>query len=258
MTDAPMMRLREERDGAVLVLTLDYPSRRNAIAMPLRTAMLEALERAIDDRGLRAVVLTGAGGNFCSGGDISGMDVPDALSGRERMRRSHALVRLMVGGALPIVAAVEGWCVGGGLSLACACDTIVAAEDARLGAGFGKIGLMPDLGLPWTLPHRIGQARARQMFLYHGQVTAAEAERMGLVDALVPKGHALQAALEKARFLAAQAPAPMALTKQLLAEGLDRALEDERTFQSMLFLTEDSKEGRGAFLAKRTPQFKGA
>lgn len=256
MTDA--MRLIEERDGAVLVLTLDYPARRNAIAMPLRIAMLEALERAIDDRTIRAVVLTGAGGHFCSGGDISGMDVPDAMAGRERMRRSHALVRLMVGGKLPIVAAVEGWCVGGGLSLACACDTIVAAEDARLGAGFGKIGLMPDLGLPWTLPHRIGQARARQMFLYHTQVTAPEAERMGLVDTVVPKGHALATALEKARFLAAQAPAPIALTRQLLAEGLDRALEDERNFQSMLFLTEDSREGRAAFLAKRTPLFKGA
>ncbi len=256
MTDA--MRLVEERDGAVLVLTLDYPARRNALAMPLRMAMLAALETALADRTIRAVVLTGAGGHFCSGGDISGMDVADALAARERMRRSHALVRLMVGGALPIVAAVEGWCVGGGLSLACACDTIVAAEDARFGAGFGKIGLMPDLGLPFTLPLRIGQGRARQMFLYHTQVTAAEAERMGLVDAVVPKGHALATAMEKARVLAAQAPAPMALTKQILAEGLDRALEDERHFQSTLFLTADSQEGRAAFLEKRAASFKGA
>ncbi len=122
MSGGDTMQLREERDGAVLVLTLDYPARRNALAMPLRTAMLEALERAIGDRRVRAVVLTGGGGHFCSGGDISGMDVPDALAGRERMRRSHQLVRLMVMGQLPIVAAVEGFCVGAGLSLACACD----------------------------------------------------------------------------------------------------------------------------------------
>jgi 2-(1,2-epoxy-1,2-dihydrophenyl)acetyl-CoA isomerase len=254
-TDA--MRLIEERDGAVLVLTLDYPARRNALAMPLRTAMLSALEAAVADRSIRAVVLTGAGGHFCSGGDISGMEVKDALAGRERMRRSHALVRLMVTGQLPIVAAVEGFCVGAGLSLACACDTIVAAEDARLGAGFGRIGLMADLGLPHTLPARIGQGRARQILLYHHQLTAPEAERIGLIDHVVPRGHALATALEKARFLAGQAPAPMALTKQILGEGLDRALEDERTFQSTLFLTEDFNEGRAAFLEKRAPRFKG-
>jgi enoyl-CoA hydratase/carnithine racemase len=225
--------------------------------MPLRTAMLDALERATGDRSVRAVVLTGSGGHFCSGGDISGMDVKDALAGRERMRRSHALVRLMVTGQLPIVAAVEGFCVGAGLSLACACDTVVAAEDARFGAGFGRIGLMADLGLPHTLPARIGQGRARQILLYHNQLTAPEAERIGLIDHVVPKGHALATALERARFLAEQAPAPMALTKQILGEGLDRALEDERTFQSALFLTEDFNEGRAAFLEKRAPRFKG-
>lgn len=250
-------RIIEERQGAVLVLTMDYPARRNALAMPLRTALLDALERAIGEREVRAVVLTGAGGHFCSGGDISGMDVKDTLAGRERMRRSHALVRLMVTGALPIVAAVEGYCVGAGLSLACACDTIVAAEDARLGAGFGRIGLMADLGLPHTLPARIGQGRARQVLLYHNQITAPEAERIGLVDQLVPKGQALEAAMQKARFLAEQAPAPMALTKQILGEGLDRALEDERGFQAALFLTEDFAEGRAAFLGKRAPKFKG-
>ena len=164
----------------------------------------------------------------------------------------------MVMGSVPIVAAIEGYCVGAGLSLACACDTIVAAEDARLGAGFGRIGLMADLGLPHTLPLRVGQGRARQIMLYHNQMSAGEAERIGIVDQVVPKGHALATAIEKAKFPAEQAPAPMALTKQMLGEGLDRALEQERHFQSTLFLTEDFKEGRTAFLGKRTPQFKGA
>jgi enoyl-CoA hydratase/carnithine racemase len=185
------------------------------------------------------------------------MDVKTPLDGRERMRLSHGLIRLMVMGSVPIVAAVEGFCVGAGLSLACACDTIIAAEDARLGAGFGRIGLMADLGLPHTLPLRVGQGRARQILLYHEQMTAAAAERIGLVDHVVPKGHALDRAMEKARFLAEQAPTPMALTKQLLGEGLDRALEQERHFQSTLFLTEDFAEGRAAFLGKRQPEFKG-
>ena len=256
-SDAPIMRVLEERRGAVLVLTLDQPARRNALSMPLRTALTAALERVQGDRGARAVVVTGAGAHFCSGGDISGMDVKSPLEGRERMRLSHQLIRLLVMGSVPVVAAIEGYCVGAGLSLACACDTIVAAEDARLGAGFGRIGLMADLGLPHTLPHRVGQGRARQIFLYHEQMTAAAAERIGLVDVVVPKGHALDKAVEKARFLAEQAPGPMALTKQMLGEGLDRALEQERHFQATLFLTEDFAEGRAAFLGKRQPEFKG-
>jgi enoyl-CoA hydratase/carnithine racemase len=255
MSDA---RLLTDQQGPVLLLTLDYPARRNAFAMPIRLGLIEALERAQRDKSIRAVVITGAGGHFCSGGDISGMDVGNPMEGRERMRISHQLVRLLVLGSLPVVAAVEGYCVGAGLSLACASDTIVAAEDAELGAGFGRIGLMADLGLPHTLPLRIGQAKARQMLLYHNRVKAPEAERLGLVDQVVPKGGALAAALEKARFLAEQAPAPMALTKQMLGEGLDRALEQERHFQATLFLTEDFREGRAAFLGKRQPVFKGS
>jgi len=258
MSDVSTMRLIEERDGAVLILTIDQPARRNALAMPIRTAMISALEQAQANRDVRAVVITGSGGHFCSGGDISGMDVKSPLDGRERMRLSHQLVRLMVMGSVPVVAAIEGFCVGAGLSLACASDTIVAAEDARLGAGFGRIGLMADLGLPHTLPLRVGQGKARQILLYHNQMTATEAERIGLVDHVVPKGHALATALEKAQFLAEQAPAPMALTKQMLGEGLDRALEQERHFQATLFLTEDFVEGRNAFLGKRAPSFKGA
>lgn len=250
-------RIQEARDGAVLVLTMDYPARRNALAMPLRLALEDALERAHGDSGVRAVVLTGAGGVFCSGGDISGMDIKSAMDGRDRMRRTHRFLRLMAKGGLPIVAAVEGWCVGAGMSLACACDTIVAAEDARFMAGFHKIGLMSDLGLPFFLPRRVGVGRARRILFYHEQIGAPEAERIGLVDFLAPKDGALAAALEKAHFLAREAPGPIRLTKQMLAEGLDEALEQEKTYQGLLFTTADFAEGRDAFLNKRTPEFKG-
>jgi enoyl-CoA hydratase/carnithine racemase len=255
MSDAPVMRVAEAREGGVLTLTLDYPARRNALAVPLREELHRILDAAQGDAEVRAIVLTGADGTFCSGGDISGMDVTESLGGRERMRRSHRIMRLMVAGRIPIVAAVEGWCVGAGLSVACACDTIVAAEDARFMAGFGKVGLMADLGLPFTLPARIGPGRARQLLLYGTQLDAAAAERIGLVDQVVPKGQALAVATEKARFLAAQAGLPIALTKQILAEGLERALEDERNFQTACFLSDDHAEGKAAFLAKREPRF---
>lgn len=252
------MRVVEARDGGVLTLTLDYPARRNALAQPLREALHDALDAAQGDDAVGAVVVTGAGGTFCAGGDLTGMDIADAAAGRERMRRTHRLVRLMVAGRLPVVAAVEGWCVGAGLSLACACDTIVAAEDARFMAGFGKVGLMPDLGLPFTLPARIGSARARQLFLYNTQLAAPEAEHFGLVDRIAPKGQALAAAMELGKTLAAQAGLPIALTKRMLAEGLDRALEDERHFQTLCFLSEDHAEGKAAFLGKREPRFGGS
>jgi 2-(1,2-epoxy-1,2-dihydrophenyl)acetyl-CoA isomerase len=249
------MVLHEAREGGVLTLTLDYPARRNALAVPLRDRMAAVLEATEADSAIRAIVVTGASGNFCSGGDISGMDVTDALEGRERLRRAHRAIRLLAAGSKPVVAAVEGWCVGAGLSLALACDLIVTAEDARFMAGFGKVGLMADLGLPFTLPARVGAGRARRILMLHEQVTAAEAERIGLVDEVVHRGQALHFAMERARFLATQAPAPMALTKAMLAAGLDAALEAERHFQTTLFLSADHKEGRAAFLEKREPRF---
>lgn len=226
--------------------------------MPMRQALIDAFESMESDRAIRAVVITGAGGTFCAGGDISGMDATDLLAGRERFRTTHKLVRLLIKSRLPIIAAIEGHAVGAGLSVALCCDTIIAATDAKLAAGFGRVGLVADLGLLHTLPARIGQGRARQVFLYGETMTGEAAERIGLVDHLVPKGEALSAALERARLFAAAAPIPIALTKQYLAAGLDAALDWEREVQSSLFLTADHAEGRAAFLGKRAPIFSGS
>lgn len=249
--------LTQGREGATAVLTLDYPARRNALAMPMRQALIDAFETMESDHTIRAVVLTGAGGTFCAGGDISGMDASDLLAGRERFRTTHKLVRLLIKSRLPIIAAIEGHAVGAGLSLALCCDTVVAAADAKLAAGFGRVGLVADLGLLHTLPARIGQGRARQIFLYGETMTGEAAERIGLVDHVVPNGAALATALDRARFFATAAPIPIALTKQFLADGLDAALDWEREVQSSLFLTADHAEGRAAFLAKRAPIFAG-
>ncbi|MFT8246006.1 enoyl-CoA hydratase/isomerase family protein [Roseomonas sp. BN140053] len=253
MSDAA--RLEQARHGAVLVLTLDDAARRNALSLPLREMLADALEAAEGDRSVRAIVVTGASGNFCSGGDLVGMQVPDALAGRERLRRVHRLIRLLVAGSKPVVAAVEGWCVGAGLSLACACDLVVTAENARFLAAFNRVGLMADLGLGWTLPARVGLGRAKRILFLGQQITPAQAESWGLADEVVPSGSALATALERAQFLAAQAPAPMAMTKTMLAAGLDAALEAERHYQTLLFLSADHAEGRSAFLEKREPRF---
>jgi enoyl-CoA hydratase/carnithine racemase len=257
MSDPAAPPLLEARDGPTLLLTLNYTARRNALSMPLRAALIDAFDRAERDPDLRAIILTGAGGHFCAGGDISGMNVDTLADGRERFRLTHRLVKLMVHSAKPIIAAVEGYAVGAGLSLALCCDTIVAAENARFGAGFGRIGLIADLGLNHTLPQRIGMGRARQLLLYGEQIDATAAERIGLVDHVVASGTAVAFARDRAQALAATAPLPVALTKRLLAEGLDAALDQERDLQTTLFLTEDHREGRAAFLAKRKPVFRG-
>ena len=250
--------LEETRDGATAVLTLDYPERRNALAIPMRERLAAAFDRIEADTTVRAVVVTGQGGTFCAGGDVSGMNAATLAAGRERFRLTHRLVRLMAHCGKPVIAAVEGWCVGAGLSLACLCDTIVAAEDARFMAGFGKLGLVADVGLLHTLPLRIGQGRTRQMLLYGEAVGARDAERIGLVDRIATPGAALDVALSLARTVDNLAPLPIALTKEFLVQHLDASLAWERETQSALFQTADHAEGKAAFLAKRAPRFSGA
>jgi len=256
MTEPTM--LREERDGSTAILTLDNPARRNALSAPMRRSLGAALERIQADPAVSVIVLTGANGAFCSGGDLAGMDVGSLAAGRERFRESYAMVRLLAKGAKPAIAAVEGWCAGAGVGLALCCDSVVAAQGARFMLPFVKVGLIPDFGLFHTLPLRVGAGRARQMMLYGEAVDAIRAEQIGLADQLVPTGTALAAALERAGQLAALAPQSLAFIRHRLAEGLDAALDWERETQSALYLTGDHVEGRTAFLEKRPPCFKGS
>ncbi len=255
MTEPAM--LREDRDGATIVLTLDNPARRNALSLPLQTALLAALERIEADPAIRAVVLTGAGGVFSSGGDIAGMEVPDLAAGRRRLGVIHRVVRQLAACSRPVIAAVEGWCAGGAIGMALCCDTIIAAADARFFVSFGRVGLAADLGMMHTLPLRVGHGRARQMLLYGETLDAAAEAQAGLADHVVPTGAALAAALDRARIFAQTAPLPIAAMKQYLGRGLEDALAWERDVQSALFLSADHAEGRAAFLAKRPPVFEG-
>nr|WP_279536117.1 enoyl-CoA hydratase-related protein [Pseudomonas aeruginosa] len=196
-------------------------------------------------------------GLFCAGGDLGDMRVTELAAGRARMQDNARLVRQMVRMGKPLIAAVEGWAVGAGLSVALACDSIVCGAGARFAAGFGKVGLLADLGQLHTLPARIGWGRARQILMFGQVVEAEEALRIGLADRLCAAGGALAMALELAGRVEQQAPLPLAMTKALLAEGLDLLLEREGELQSQLFLSADHAEGKAAFLAKRPPVFRG-
>lgn len=249
--------IRETREGSTAIVTLHQPARKNALAMRMREELIDAFERIEADRDIRAVVVTGADGTFCSGGDISGMDANDFAAGRARFRITHRLVRLMVESAKPYVAAVEGWAAGAGMGIAICCDTVVAGESARFVSPFNKLGLIPDFGLLHTLPRRVGEGAARQIFLRGAPFDAAHALRIGLADEMVPAGTALERALAIAAEYAVAAPTPIAMVKSYLAKGLAEALDWERNTQSTLFLTADHEEGRAAFLAKRPPAFTG-
>lgn len=249
--------LQDVRDGATLVLTFNDAARRNPLSAQMKEALLAALAAVESRPEIRAIVLTGAGGHFSAGGDLSGMNVNSLAEGRARMAQNRDLVRALTSTTRPVIAAIEGWCAGGSIGVALCCDTLVAAAGARFVASFPNVGLIPDLGLIHTLRQRVGDGLARQMLLYAEPIDADRALARGLVDYVVPDGTALEAALERARVLADRAPLSLAFTRQRLFAGMEEALAWERDAQAALFLSADHKEGKAAFFDKRRPVFRG-
>lgn len=248
------------RDGAVAVLTLNFPARRNAYCLQMRTQLRERLEAAMADAQVRALVLTGAAGHFCAGGDIREMEQRTLLENRERWNLVSALIRLIALGPKPVVAAVEGSATGAGLSLAALADYTVTARDARFGAAFVKVGLMPDMGALWSLQHRVGRAKAREILGLARSFDGTEAARIGLANEAVEPGAALARALAVAHEYAALPPVAGALLKSALAQGsdsLDEAIRSEVEFQAVAMGSSDHAEAVRAFLDKRAPRFEG-
>ena len=248
-------------ESGVATLTLNAVARRNALSIPLRDELAAAMDGAMRDPTCRAIVLTGAGEHFCSGGDISGMDSANAINARSRFDGAHRVITMMVEGEKPVIAAVEGYAVGAGLSLAIAADIVIAAKTAKFSCSFNRIGLVPDLGLAYTLPMRVGMGRARHIMLTGDMIDAETAERWGLVETLAEPGQALADATALARRLAATtAPLSNLYTKRLLSRmpgTLAAILKAEADSQGTLYTSRDHAEGREAFLAKRKPSFEG-
>lgn len=258
--DRPQDMVPLAREGAVAVLTLNFPARRNAYCLQMRTQLRERLEQLHADAAVRAIVLTGAAGHFCSGGDVTEMQERTLLENRERWNLVTALIRLMALGPKPIVAAVEGCAMGAGLSLAALADYVVAARDARFGAAFVKVGLMPDMGALWSLRQRVGPAKAREILALARTFDGAEAGRIGLANEVVDAGAALARAVAVANEYAALPPVATALLKSALAQGsdtLDEAIRTEVEFQAVAMGSRDHAEAVRAFAEKRAPKFEG-
>jgi 2-(1,2-epoxy-1,2-dihydrophenyl)acetyl-CoA isomerase len=259
MTDG----LRVEIDGPVATLTMDRPDALNALTVPVKVALREALKSLAGDRAVRVVILTGAGRAFCAGQDLAEREQPDAVPLEVEVReRYNPIIRALRSMGQPVIAAVNGVAAGAGASLAFACDIRIAAEEARFVLAFGRIGLVPDSGATWFLPRLVGSAKAAELALVGDQVDAGEALRIGLVSKVVPGGQLMAEARALAARLAEGAPLALSLTKGALQRSmtidLDEALEGEAKLQGIAGASADHAEGLAAFGEKRPPRFTGS
>ena len=250
-------------EAGVATLTMNRPEVLNSLNDELLAGLRDGLARAKADASVRAVLLTGAGRGFCAGADLAAgskregpYDVAQGL--RERY---HPIVLAMRQCPKPIVGAVNGVAAGAGMSLALACDIVLAGESASFLQAFTRIGLVPDCGSTWFLPRLVGDVRARALVMLADKIAAADALRHGLVWQVFADDRLMAEAMATAMRLAAMPTRAYDLVKQALAvssgNGLGEQLEVEARLQAEAMATEDHKEGVAAFLAKRPAQFKG-
>jgi len=246
--------------GAVRVLTLNRPSLRNAIDLELRAVLADALEVAGGDVAVRSIVIVGAGGAFCSGGDIRTMSRAPSHATVGRAQAAQRVIRAIWTTPKPVIAAVEGPAFGAGAALALACDRIVASSDATFALTFTRVGLAGDMGVFASLPARVGHARARQMLMLPEPMSGADAGAAGLVDRVVEPGGALASALSDAQRVADGPPLALGVIKAMTS-GENRhplaVLELEVRNQVGLWDTDDFAEGVAAFHDNRPARFTG-
>ena len=255
------MSVRLEKDGSIAVLTLDRPERLNAMNDPMWEALFEHLGKIATDDEIRAVILTGAGRAFCSGGDVTAMQKSDLVSGRARSRLRHRAVLALYNLEKPVIAAVRGPVYGIGNALALACDLVVASDTARFSMAFKKVGVVPDGGVLFFLTQYLGIGRAKDLVYTARVVPADEAMRLGLVVRVVTD-HELEAqARALAQELADSATYALALAKKMFhhmyVPTLEQLMEMETLASGLARLTHDHKEGVDAFKEKRPPKFLG-
>jgi enoyl-CoA hydratase/carnithine racemase len=247
-----------ERKDGIVTLTLNDPERMNAFSAEMRTQLTEHFTRLNDDDECRAIVLAAAGPNFTAGGDLKGFNETTVRQCRTRLKRGGALlVREMIAGAKPIVAAVEGYAFGAGLALAAASDYVVAGQGAKFCCAFTRVAFIPDLALMYSLPNRVGYAKAKQLIALADTFDVQRALQLGVVDEVVQTGEALTSALKVAERFAAGPPLAFEMVKSVFARGLEAMIQAEIDLQPMAWLSEDHKEGKRAFFEKRKPRFVG-
>ncbi|HUA01055.1 MAG TPA: enoyl-CoA hydratase [Candidatus Aquilonibacter sp.] len=255
----------EERSGAVLTLRLNRPEKLNALNPDLARELVHSLLRAGEDKSVRAVVLTGTGRGFCSGGDI------DYIRAARQKHSVHDFQALLAAGkelclaiaSMPklVIAAVNGPAAGGGMSLALACDLRIASDQAMFKQAFAQLGLYPDLGATFFLPRLVGLSRASEFFYTSERLSATEACRIGIVYRVYPHDQFEQETSNFAQQMAAGPPlAYRDVKRTMISEAhaeLAQTIDEENRLQVHCFLSEDCAEGLAAFAEKREPKFRG-
>jgi len=246
-------------EDRVSVVTLNRPQVLNALNRATMDELVDALEGYDRDDAVRCVILTGAGRAFAAGADINEFRgaTPVTMLNQYRFQQWERIRKI----GKPIIAAVNGFCLGGGCELAMLCDIILAAEAARFGQPEINLGLMPGAGGTQRLPRAVGKHRAMELILTGRQITAQVAYEWGLVNRVVPGEMLMDEARALAREIAEKAPVAVRLAKEAILKSLDSPLETgldhERRLFYLLFSTQDKDEGIDAFLNKRKPNFQG-
>jgi 2-(1,2-epoxy-1,2-dihydrophenyl)acetyl-CoA isomerase len=254
--------IRLEKRGAVAVMTFDRPEQLNAMTPDMRREMERIVIDVRDDAGVRALLITGNGRAFCSGGDISTFAKSDAATMRDRLRQQHRVTLGLYGLEKPVVAAVNGPAYGVGFNIALLADVILASENAKFCQAYSKVGMIPDGGGLYLLARIVGVQRAKEMILLADVIDAVQAQALGIVRAVYAPDELMSAATALAERLAAGPTRAYGLDKALLARGLAMTMEEflelEASAEAVVMQTQDHALAVEAFRNKTTPQFKGS
>jgi len=251
-----------ERDGAIAVVTINRPKVLNALS----TQTIDELRRVMlslrHDEAVRAVILTGAGEkSFVAGADINELAAQSPASGRELSLRGQHVFDLIENLGKPVIAAINGYALGGGCELALACTIRIAVDTARIGQPEINLGIIPGYGGSQRLPRLVGRGPALEMLLTGDQISAADAYRLGLVNRVVTAANLMGESRKLANALASRAPLAVRYILDAVNRGLEMPLRDGQVFEATLFglvaATEDMREGTKAFLEKRKAEFRG-
>jgi len=250
-----------EKRGRVAILTLNRPEKRNALNTALRRSLIAALQAAAQDDEVRAIVVTGAGDKaFVAGADISEFEGRSPVD-QYRVMSGPSIYSAVEESAKPVIAAINGFCLGGGMELALACDIRIASTSARFGQPEVNLGILPGGGGTQRLPRVVGQGSALYMILTGEMIDATEALRLGLVQEVVEPGSVVARAVEVATTIASKSPVAVAAAREATRAALSLPLADglklERALFQLCFASEDKVEGVRAFLEKRPAEFRG-